>query len=100
LFSSRNFLCPRTSQYYKGKKAFTYYEKSEKQRAEYTARVKRVSLSSHVYVDENGINTWFQREYARATRGMIIEDTKHGAKFNRVNITGALRDGKHSATGC
>jgi transposase len=31
---------------------------------------------------------------------MIIEDAKHGAKFNRVNIIGALCDGKHSAIGC
>jgi hypothetical protein len=74
----------------KGKKTFTFYEKSEKQRAQYTARVKRVPLSNRVYVGENGINTWFQREYARAARGMIIKDTKHGAKFNRVNIIGAL----------
>jgi hypothetical protein len=83
-----------------GKKTFTYYEKTEKQRAQYTARIKRVPLNNRVYVDESGINTWFQREYARAARGMIIKDAKPGAKFNRINIIGALCNGKHSAIGC
>ena len=62
--------------------------------------MKRVPLSNRVYVDESGINTWFQRIYARAERGSTIEDTKHGTKFKRVNIIGALCNGKHSAVGC
>jgi transposase len=62
--------------------------------------LKRVPLNNRVYVDESGVNTWFQREYARAMRGTIIEDTKPGIKFERVNIIGAVCNGKHSAIGC
>ena len=53
-----------------------------------------------MYVDESGVNTWYQREYARAARGLIIEDTKPGVKFDRVNIIGALCNGKYPSMGC
>ena len=82
------------------KKTFSYYEKSEKLRAEYTTRLKRIPLNNRVYIDESGINTWFQRIYARAERGKIIEDTMHGSTFKRVNIIGALCNGKHPVVGC
>jgi hypothetical protein len=53
-----------------------------------------------VYVDESGIHTYLQREYARAPRGEIIEETTPGKKFDRVNVIGALCNGKHSAIEC
>jgi hypothetical protein len=53
-----------------------------------------------VYVDESGINTYLQREYARAPRGEIIEETTQGKKFERVNVIGALCNGKHFAIEC
>jgi transposase len=53
-----------------------------------------------VYAGESGINTCLQREYARAPRGEIIEETKPGKKFDRVNVIGALCNGKHFAVEC
>ena len=35
-----------------------------------------------------------QREYGRSPRGEIIKDIKRGHKFERINIIGALCDGK------
>jgi hypothetical protein len=39
-------------------KQFTYSEKSEGQRSEYTARLSRIPHEKRVYVDESGINTY------------------------------------------
>ena len=99
MYASRCLLRTRKPQHNEEKKTFTYYEKSEIKRTEYTARLKRVPLNNRVYVDESGINTWFYREYARATRGIIIEDTKPGTKFSRINVIGALYNGIHTALG-
>jgi hypothetical protein len=41
-----------------------------------------------------------QREFARAPRGEIIEDTKLGQKFQRVNVIGALCNGEHFPIQC
>jgi transposase len=41
-----------------------------------------------------------QREYARAPLGEIIEDVKRGARFDRVNVIGALCGGVHFAIEC
>ena len=46
--------------------------------------------AKRIYVDESGINTWLQREYARAPRGEIIRDVRRGETFDRLNIIGAL----------
>ena len=100
MYHSCDILCPRRPQHNPKKKTFTYYEKSEEKREEFTARVNRVPLCNRVYVDESGINTWYQRVYARAIRGEIINDTKHGVKFDRLNIIGALYKGKHPVIGC
>ena len=40
------------------------------------------------------MHTWLQREYARAPRGKPAEELKRGKRFDRINITGALCDGK------
>ena len=55
---------------------------------------------NRVYVDECGVNTWLQRDYARAPRGTIIEDTKRGSKFQRVNIIGAMCNGTYYGIEC
>lgn len=39
-----------------------------------------------VYVDESGCNEFYQREFARAIRGVKIEDVRRGRKFERTNI--------------
>jgi len=53
-----------------------------------------------VYIDECGVNTYFQRDYARAPRGQIIEDVKMGQKFERINIIGGLCSGEHIGIEC
>jgi transposase len=59
-----------------------------------------VPLSKRVYVDESGIHTYLQREYARAPRGETIEDVKRGNHFERVNVIGALCKGAYFAIEC
>ena len=51
-------------------------------------------------MDESGVNTYFQREYARAPRGSIIEDIKRVDKFERVNVIGALCGEEYYAIEC
>ena len=41
-----------------------------------------------------------QREYARAPRGITVEDIKRGNKFERVNIIGALCNGAYYGIEC
>ena len=62
--------------------------------------MKRVPRSKRVYVDESGINTCLQREYARSPRGEAVEDLKRGSRFERVNVVGALCGGTHYAVEC
>ena len=53
-----------------------------------------------MYVDESGIHTYLQREYARAARGEIIEEATPGKRCDRINIIGALCNGKYAAIQC
>jgi hypothetical protein len=53
-----------------------------------------------VYVDESGVNTYLQREYARAPRGELVADLRRGNRFERENVIGALCDGEHLAVEC
>ena len=69
-------------------------------RVEYTARLKRVPRKKRVYVDESGINTWLQREYGRALRGVQVEDVKRGSKFDRINVIGAQGYEKYYGIEC
>jgi hypothetical protein len=100
LHTNRRLLRPGKTQHNAKKKTFAYAEKSERERAEFAARLKRVPQNKRVYVDESGVHTCLQREYARAPRGETIEETTQGKKFERVNVTGALCGGKHSAIEC
>jgi transposase len=53
-----------------------------------------------VYVDECGVNTYLQREYARAPRGEPVADLTRGNRFERENVIGALCTGEHIAVEC
>jgi len=50
-----------------------------------------------VCVDESGVNTCLVREYGRSVRGKKVEGVRGGRKFRRVNVIGALCDGKRNA---
>jgi transposase len=65
-----------------------------------SAKLKRVPLAKRVYLDESGVNTSLQREFGRALRGEIVEGVKRGAKFERLNVIGALCFGTHFAIKC
>jgi hypothetical protein len=95
LYGSRGVLRPEKIKHNPKKKTFTYLEKSEERRKKYTGRLKRVPRNKRVYIDESGVNTYLQREYCRAPRGEHIEDVKQGRHFDRVNVIGALCNGKH-----
>ena len=56
--------------------------------------------AKRIYVDESGINTRLQREYARAPRGEITRDVRRGGKFGRVNVIGALCEGAYIGVEC
>jgi transposase len=100
LHAIRSFLRVKKPQNHTKKKSFTYYEKSEAKRSEYISKLKRVPVNERVYVDECGVNTHLQREYARAPCGEIVEDVKRGKKFERVNAIGALCDKKYYGIEC
>ena len=51
-------------------------------------------------MDESGVNTYLQREYARSARGIIVGDIKRGEKFERVNVVGALCNKEYYAVEC
>ena len=51
-------------------------------------------------MDESGINKFYQREHARALRGIKVEDTKRGRKFERINVIGGLCNGKYIGIKC
>lgn len=54
-------------------------------------------MEQRVYVDESGINRFYQREKGRALRGVKIEDTRRGRKFKRTNVLGGMCGGKYMA---
>ena len=59
-----------------------------------------LNVTNIIYVDESGIDAYYQREYARAKRGVIVQDTKRGKKFQRTNIIAGLWGEKHIAVKC
>lgn len=57
-------------------------------------------VTNIIYVDESGIDAYYQREYGRAARGMKIQDTKRGRKYRRTNVIAGLWGKKHIAVQC
>jgi hypothetical protein len=51
-------------------------------------------------VDECGVNTSLQREYARSPRGKPVEDVKRGNKYERTNVIGVRCKKGHHAVKC
>jgi len=47
-------------------------------------------ITDIVYVDESGINRYYQRGYGRAKRGVRIHGTKSGKRTGRTNIIAGL----------
>ena len=51
--------------------------------------MNKIPVENRVYVDECGVKKCLVREYARAVRGVKIEDMKRGKKFQRTNVISA-----------
>jgi hypothetical protein len=45
----------------------------------------KIPEEKRAYIDKNGINKPIVREHGRSLRGVKIEDTKRGRKFQRTN---------------
>lgn len=56
--------------------------------------------SNFVFVDESGLNRYYRREYARAKRGIQVNDVKPGRRFKRINVIAGLSGDKHVAVRC
>ena len=59
-----------------------------------------LNVTNIIFVDESGINAYYQREYARAKRGMRVQDTKRGKRYRRTNVIAGLWGKKHIAVQC
>ena len=82
------------------KKTFTYSEKSEEKRAEFLDKIKAIPAEKIVYIDESGIDEYLQREKGRAPRGVKIQDTKRGRKFQRINVVAGVNVQRRLAPLC
>ena len=63
-------------------------------------RLSVIPKENVVYVDESGIEQYYQREKARSLRGTKVQDTKRGRKFQRTNIVAGLYSGEVVAPFC
>jgi len=59
-----------------------------------------LNVTNIIFVDESGINAYYQREYARAKRGIRVQDTKRGKRYRRTNVIAGLWGKKHIAVQC
>jgi len=56
---------------------------------EYLQKLETIPQEKRVYVDESGIDKYLVREYARAARGVKVQDVKRGKRFQRTNVVAA-----------
>ncbi len=72
----------------------TYREKNASARALFiylfTLIITSIGIVNIVYVDESGINQYYQRGYGRAKRGVRVNGTMSGRRLRRTNIIAAL----------
>jgi transposase len=57
-------------------------------------------ITEIIYVDECGVNAYYQRGYGRAKIGVRVQDIKRGQKFKRTNVIAGLWGKKHIAVQC
>ena len=78
---------------YTKKKTRRYKEQSSEKVEKYLTEIYGIDPESIVYVDETGIDTFLQREYAYSKRGEPVIGYVAGKKYRRVGIV-AARVGK------
>ena len=57
-------------------------------------------ISKTVYVDESGVHQHYQRDRARAKRGVRVHAEKPGKRTKKTNVIAGLCDKKHIAVRC
>jgi len=59
-----------------------------------------LNVKNVIFVDECGINRYYQREFGRAKIGVRVHDVKRGKRFQRTNVIAGLWGKKHVAVQC
>lgn len=49
-------------------------------------KLKEIPEEQRIYVDESGCNESYGRTHGRALRGVKVEDTKRGRRYERTNV--------------
>ena len=57
-------------------------------------------VSKIVYIDESGVHQHYQRDKARAIRGVKVHAEKPGKRTKKINVIAGLCDNKHLAMRC
>ena len=57
-------------------------------------------VTDFIFVDESGLNRYYHRELARATRGTKVFGKKPGKRYARTNVIAGLCGSKHLAVHC
>lgn len=65
-----------------------------KKRLEFLEKLESIPESQRVYVDKSGREEFYQRERGQAFRGIKVEDTCRGRKFECTNVIAAKCNGR------
>lgn len=77
-----------------------YKERSEKKRQKYLDLIKPLSPENLIFVDESGIDSFLNRDYARSKRGQPVLAEKSGKRFARESFVAGLHKNKVVAPIC
>ena len=69
-------------------------------RSAFKNKLAQIPVENRAYIDESGVDKCLVREHGRALRGVKVEDTKRGRKFERTNVVAARIGGKVVAPLC
>lgn len=72
------------------KKTRRYKEQDPEKVAEYQEKVKDIDPKTLAYVDETGLDSYYDREYGYAPRGEKVIGEVAGRKFQRSNLVSAI----------
>ena len=94
---SRNTIYDEKTKNHTKKKTKSYRERDEIKRKEYKNIIKQYDTKTIYYIDETGIDRYYQREYGYALKGEKIYSNMSGRKFKRIGIVSAEQNGKFIA---
>ena len=94
---SRNKICYEKAKNNTKKKTKSYRERDEIKRKEYENIIKQYDVKTIYYIDETGIDRYYQREYGYALKGEKIYSNICGRRFKRIGIVSSEQNGKFIA---